>query len=356
MQILELIGIDLALTPAIPAVTAGPAAPVQPPPHPWGRRGGCWVFTSCTVGPDRGSGLPRISSGMRFQTGSGRERRSSTAAGLPLVSDELCRSSPAPLRLLEHQSVEPHVSDLTLWARTALRQAGVSLPAEDLERFVADIDASVAMYRDEQAATVQTARGVHNELRQLFALLERDDAPVGQIRSRVRALSDVARQWVIRRAFRLWPHLLGGDASGATFEEWLLRAAPSELIRVLRVCVSEGGRVVRPRPDRPKSLRFEPMIMGTIRGASGAGRGGRPSLTARDELVMLLTLDWYKATSQHPAPGRADHGAFAGLVHCVFQLNGIQGAEQALRRYWAAVPSKRPVRPVRRAPARKSSR
>jgi hypothetical protein len=92
------------------------------------------------------------------------------------------------------------------------------------------------------------------------------------------------------------------------------------------------------------------MIMGVIRGSGeGLGNGGRPKPSASDELVMLLAIDWTIATGEEPRNGRGDSEGFSGLVHRIFDIIGIEssknsygtersnGAEQALRRYWAAV-------------------
>ena len=66
---------------------------------------------------------------------------------------------------------------------------------------------------------------------------------------------------------------------------------------------------------------------------------GRPRASPQDHLVMLLALDWQRATGEMPKRGRSDRTAFGALVHHVFGWLGLDKSDQAgqaLRRYWAA--------------------
>ena len=123
------------------------------------------------------------------------------------------------------------------------------------------------------------------------------------------------------------------------------------------------------RKDRKSKTRFEPMIMGIIRGTGeGLGQGGRPNLSARNELVMHLAIDWLNATGTMPQQGRSDKKGFAGLVHIIFDLDEIKssrksksdkepnGAEQALRRYWSAIQTQSQTSIERRQPAQRLKR
>ena len=228
----------------------------------------------------------------------------------------------------------PITSDLRGWAKSALRQAGISNSATMLDALMTGIAESIANYQTETAKRA-TFRKAHNALRALFALLENEDPSPALIRKKFQELPSTAAAWVERRAKVRWPHLLGSEFSNKAFKAWLVSTSREDLVRVLRVLVSEGGVVLEGRCDdrRPKP-RLEPLIMGTARGAGGSKLpGGRPPAEARDDLVMNLALDWYRATRQMPALKRGDTDGFPGLVHRVFDLCGIKGAEQALRRY-----------------------
>lgn len=248
------------------------------------------------------------------------------------------------------------MSDFTEWrpelevlARAALRQAKHAVSREYLARFLQSIEASVEAYYS-RSKDVGAPRKAHDAMRRLWQSLNDPDPSIRLIRSRTQALPLSARTWVLKRAALHWPCLVGGDYSEAAFDRWILSAEATDLVEVLKVLVSEGGRLMIARPDRPTSLHFEPMIMGVIRGmGEGFGKGGRPSLSARDELVMHLAIDWMQATGEPPQRGRRDCDGFSGLVHRIFDVLEVvnvqgpdevpdhNGAEQALRRYWAAV-------------------
>jgi hypothetical protein len=225
-------------------------------------------------------------------------------------------------------------SDLRDWARSALRQSGISTNAAMFDALMTGIAESIANYQIE-TARLATFRKAHNALRALFALLEDKDPSPAIIRKKSSALPAPATAWVERRAKVLWPRLIGCEFSRDAFEAWLALASRDDLVRILRVLVSEGGAIVEGRSDdRKPQLRFEPLIMGTVRGSGDSTlRGGRPSAEARDDLVMNLALDWHRATQQMPALKRGDTHGFPSLVHRVFDLCEIEGAEQALRRY-----------------------
>ena len=52
-------------------------------------------------------------------------------------------------------------------------------------------------------------------------------------------------------------------------------------------------------------------------------------------------MDWRSVTGQKPPTRRSDIHFFPGLIYDVFQLCEVDGAEQALRRYWTAVAKNR---------------
>ena len=81
----------------------------------------------------------------------------------------------------------------------------------------------------------------------------------------------------------------GSPLLRGALDRWLATAGQAELIRGLETLISGGGAVIDGRRDRPPSRSFEPMILGVIHGsAAGLSRGGRPTVSARDELVMHM--------------------------------------------------------------------
>lgn len=245
--------------------------------------------------------------------------------------------------------LETLLSEISPFVVDALRQARYRLQRETLDQFSRNIGDSVSVYRLRQG-NVASTRQAHDALRRLWKSLEAEDPAVGVIRIRARSLPEPAKTWLKKRAERLWNRLIGEEFSEDGFDLWVKSAEGAELVQVLKTLISEGGALVRGRTDRPAKKQFEPMIMGVIRGTGeGFGKGGRPGLSARDELVMHLAIDWTQATGQQPLRMRRDSEGFSGLVHRIFDiLEGVDGsesddipdnngAEQALRRYWSAV-------------------
>ena len=228
------------------------------------------------------------------------------------------------------------ISIIDPFARTALRQAGYRLHIDVIRTFLSNLAASVAVYRS-GATDEPSARDAHDALRQVWRLPQARDPDPEEIRRRLAGLPGPARAWICQRAGLRWPLLTGQPYSQGALDRWLATAGQAELIRGLEALIAEGGALVEGRRDRPPRRSFEPMIMGVIRG-SGAGlsRGGRPTVSARDALVMHMAVDWAQATGDVPRKQRHDRDGFAGLVHRVFDELEIEAPDQALRRYWTA--------------------
>jgi hypothetical protein len=241
------------------------------------------------------------------------------------------------------------MSDIEPFARSSLQQTGYLLSDGSYDMFLKNIRASVSVYLADSVGG-PSPRQAHDILRKLWKLVNEPDPPIGLIRGRVKSLKGPSKAWLLQRGSARWASLVGGVFSETIFDNWLQSAAPPELVEVIKALVSEGGMMVEGRKDRPPKRIFEPMIMGVIRGSGeGLSRGGRPKPSASDELVMHLAIDWTIATGEEPRNGRGDSEGFSGLVHRIFDILGIEssknsygterstGAEQALRRYWAAV-------------------
>jgi len=260
-------------------------------------------------------------------------------------------------------------SDLEPFARNALQQAGYSTPYQPIDVFLLNIEASISAYLT-RSIEDQSARKAHDRLRKLLNLVNDSDPPIGLIRKHIKSLPEPAKGWLLRRGSALWLDLVGGEFSEAVFDKWVQLSEPLELLRVLKSLVSEGGMMLDGRKDRRPKKIFEPMIMGVIRGTGkGLSDGGRPKASAHDELVMHLAIDWTNATGEQPQKKRSDSEGFSGLVHQIFNSLGVEDtqgnnntnkvnhAEQALRRFWAAVANGgyAPVRKQRSNPHPKST-
>ena len=247
--------------------------------------------------------------------------------------------------------------------RDCLAKAGIKLPQRDLEQLIRNIEYS--MNRFLRSAPADEFRDAHDALRKLWELSRVAGVSVDRLRALLTVLPAEAAQQLGRRARGAIPQLFAGETIGddpfdpperlgSRFLEWAAKANGEKLVKALQAMTTEGGRIVQGRnrgQGKRSAPRFEPIIMGKVRGIIearpkmrniGARRdlGGRPRHAARQELVRDLAGDWGRATGEEPKPGRRDHrGGFSEVVHCVFQwLDQPEGgAEQALRRHWAAV-------------------
>jgi hypothetical protein len=132
----------------------------------------------------------------------------------------------------------------------------------------------------------------------------------------------------------------------AGFLVWAISADDQKLVKALRTLTANGGRIVTGRSrggSKRSHPRFEPSIMGEVRGAGARDhKGGAATKAALHELVMHLALDWLRATGEAPKRGRSDCTGFGDLVHSVLQWCDLPGdsheaATYVLRRYWGAM-------------------
>jgi hypothetical protein len=282
----------------------------------------------------------------------------------------MAAEQPTPYRLDDEQRAL--VAD-------CLRKERLSLPPDRFERFVADIEASVAHFL--AASTEGTFRDVHDALRALSTLAHEDRPSIGQLKARLARLPPAAGEYIGRRAPTVLRQLgfdLGspaGELPERAFDRFLRWATTPEavqlpepprplpvtlarklapltgtepvslppLVTALRVLSSDGGRIVEGRSrggGKRSARRLEPVIMGEVRGAGAVRhRGGRPRNEGHQNLVMHLVRDWLTATGERPKPGRSDNTGFADLAHSVFQWLSLPegSAAHALRQYWTAV-------------------
>lgn len=262
-----------------------------------------------------------------------------------------------------------------------LKKEALSLPRDRLERFVGDIEASIAHFR--ATPPEGSFRDAHDALRALRMLAHEDDPPIGQLKARLALLPAAAREYIGRRApivmqrlgvdlgspagelpdqvfdrFLAWtkapeavqrpepapplPKALAERIAALTGTELTEPVSPPPLVTALRALTSNGARPVegRSRGDGKRSApRLEPMIMGEVRGAGATRhRGGRPTNERHKTLVMYLAIDWSNATDELPKSGRSEGTGFGELAHSVFQwLELPDSAANAFRQYWAAV-------------------
>jgi hypothetical protein len=262
-----------------------------------------------------------------------------------------------------------------------LKKEALSLPRDRLERFIGDIEASIAHFR--ATPPEGSFRDAHDALRALRMLAHEDDPPIGQLKARLARLPPAAREYIGRRAptvmrrlgidlgspagelpvqvfdrFLAWtktpeavqrpepapplPKALAEKIAALTGTELTEPVSLPPLVTALRVLTSNGARPVEGRSrggGKRSGRRLEPVIMGEVRGAGTARhRGGRPANERHQTLVMHLALNWLTAIGEPPKPGRGDNAGFGDLVHSVFQwLELPDSAANALRQYWAAV-------------------
>ncbi len=260
------------------------------------------------------------------------------------------------------------MTDLDIFVRNALRDEGHILKADKIHSFFGNIRHSIAVYSSQHVDEVP-ARISYNALKRLWGAINQTVPSIGLIRANVLSLPHAAKFHLMRRATSILTDHFADDFSENIFDDWVRSANPPELIRILKILISEGGMIVNGRKGRKSQQIFEPMIMGVIRGTGiGLGQGGRPILSARDELVMHLAVDWLNATGKAPQQGRNDKKGFAGLVHIIFDLLEIKstrksdstdeanGAGQALRRYWSAITTRSGTTTGKRHPAQRPKR
>jgi hypothetical protein len=145
----------------------------------------------------------------------------------------------APYRLNDEQRAR--VAD-------CLTKEGMSLPRDRLERFIGDIEASIAQFRATPPET--TFRDAHDALRDLWRLSRDDDPSIGQLRARLKALPNQAIEQLGRRARAVIPGLFAGETIGdepfdpperlgARLQEWAANADGWKLVTALQVMTTE---------------------------------------------------------------------------------------------------------------------
>jgi hypothetical protein len=239
--------------------------------------------------------------------------------------------------------------------RRILRRAGLT-DLSTAQNLATKLVATMEQYWSQTAVTGygMTHRKIHDALRQLFRLAEQRDAPVGQIRARLKELPQRVLADVEERAERRWPIYFKEPAPSRPTTAWLADVPADKLLEILPPSISNGGMIVPGRgrgSGRRSPPHYEPMIRGVVRGSQPSSRsataeemadtcaatlnaGGRPRDDDALELISFLAMDWALATEERPMPGRSDTTPFGDLVHQVFGWLGLPDATGALRRYW----------------------
>jgi hypothetical protein len=220
-----------------------------------------------------------------------------------------------------------------------LGKEGIRLPADRFERFIREIENSIATHL--AAEPEGTDRATDDALAGLWTLSHEDDPSVNLLRARVRALPSRAADYIDRRFPVVFNRLFSTEPPVGRFQEWAASADAQRLIRATQVLSADGGQWVAGRSrggGKRSGPVLEPSIRGQVRGAGGVRRGGRPDKADLQELILQLHGDWLHATEALPsAGGRGDRTGFGDLVHSVFQWIGEseETAAYALRRYWS---------------------
>jgi hypothetical protein len=269
--------------------------------------------------------------------------------GSPRLGAWRLRTAGAISRLAIGLTTSGAIVSETAWSRHGYT------PQDRFERLVRDIEASIDHFIN--APLEGTFRGAHNALRALRKRCHLEKPPVRVLREELQKLPNLAIEYIGRRARVVIPRLFPGETIGGSIFDppyrlatrllaWAISADDQILVKTLRILTAEGGRIVtgrsRGRGKRSRS-RFEPSIMGEVRGAGTRDhKGGAPTRAALHDLVMHLALDWLPATEEPPKPGRSDRTGFGDLVHSVVQWCDLPGdsheaAVCALRGYWSAM-------------------
>ena len=208
------------------------------------------------------------------------------------------------------------------------------------------IEASVSTYLAEGPDQPDHADWVV-QLRSLAQLLLSDAPSIALIRARVARLPAPLIRHIEFRALRLADQFPACATVGSDLLGWAENAASSDLVRLLRLCVVEGGAVLLGRnrsSGRQSGPHFEPVVFGRGRGMNWLPKleGGRPADDAEVRLVAHLAVDWLESTGVKPEAGRDGHSAFSGLVYSVFGwLDVGTKAQHCLKQYWAMTKVKR---------------
>jgi hypothetical protein len=216
-------------------------------------------------------------------------------------------------------------------------------PAQ-LRQLARAVSASMSAYRAETKAILRPDHSA--QLRSLVALVLANDPSIGLIRTRIQTMPRVVVEMIEAIARRRAEQVPALEPLAIGLCAWSKSATPSSLVRLLRLCLVEGGMMVpgRARPTGHRSAtHFEAMILGRGRGLRGVSKhvGGRPPLDFEVRLIALLAVDWLLVLGLPPEPGRDGRSPFSNLVHSVFDWLGIgQHAQHCLREYWYAFRAK----------------
>lgn len=185
------------------------------------------------------------------------------------------------------------------------------------------------------------------QLRSLAQLLLSEAPSIGLIRTRVARLPASLLRQIEARALRLVDQVPACATVSSDLLGWSKITPATDLIPLLRLCVIEGGAMVRGqvRPTgRASASHFEPIVLGRGQGMSWLSKleGGRPADDAEVRLIAHLAVDWLESTGVKPESGRDGHSPFSGLVYSVFGWLDIEDkAQHCLRQYWAMTKVKR---------------
>jgi hypothetical protein len=229
----------------------------------------------------------------------------------------------------------------------AVESLGIRNEVSVSEALCDRIEASVCVYIAEGSSGF-VAGNAAPALRSLALRLTQEDPSVVEIRDLITALPPTAVEQIESRALRLADQVPACASLGSDLLGWSKITPAKHLIPLLRLCVVEGGAMVRGQ-DRPTGRQsaphFEPIVLGRGRGVPGLTKleGGRPTDDLEVRLIAHLAVDWLKSTGVRPEPSRDGLFGFSKLVHDVFGWLDIEKkAPHCLKQYWAMTKVKRP--------------
>lgn len=236
-----------------------------------------------------------------------------------------------------------------------IKASGTRATEARIERLARAVERGIAFYTRQKQSRRLSFRQRHDMLRKLYVLATSNDPPIGQLRARIAALPDqiadeldLAAPMILtaldqpsfglRLNARKPIHAEQWSRAGG-IRVWARKAPPDKLTRAIMALTAQGGTVVpgrRREPGGRSAPRFEPRILGAVRGAGSRAHAGRPSwLPQQLVLIGLLAAEFKKVTGKPPDPGRSARSPFGNLVHMVFGWIGEPlSAERALRAFW----------------------
>jgi hypothetical protein len=141
-----------------------------------------------------------------------------------------------------------------------VRKGGIQLNHQGITDFACNIEYSIVTFLKARAETSGRCRQAHDALRDLWQLSHEEDAPVGQLRTRLLCLQKLALDYLDMRARLTSPELF--DSVDGGFLTWAKNVDATRLVEMIRIHSAFGARLISRSRGRGKRsrARLEPVI------------------------------------------------------------------------------------------------